>query len=694
METFTFPAPVTPSAAASSIPVAYSDILKHPEQYYQGSDLVWIMFSSAAVFLMIPALSFIHAGLGNRSFSLTLFRLPMVTAAFVGLQWVLWGYTLTFSSGSLWWGGEFRTAAMRDVLARPIAVGDGVTSNAAAIPELIYILYEAMFASFTAALVSGGTMHRARPARFIIFITLWSFFVYFPIARWSWSSYGWSKQLGTLDFAGGTPVHIVSGTTVAAFAIFCSIQAKRSFGIFLRDAAHRVRGLFDNEGFRLFLIILAKIFTLGKYQEAKRTSHGSAGKIGEEAITAGGEEGPIELQDQALSPPAANTTVDMEMNTIHGPVYEPQPSNVNYVVFGTALLWFGWAGFNGGSALGGNMRAVSAWTSTHIAACSGGVTGLLLRWLIKASSRPSRTERPAGRNQIDDTRKEDIERLSVFFFCDGAIAGLVAITPAAGYVSPWSAAAIGPISAFIVLVPLKKLTAVFLRNDPLQIFAVHTGGGLVGMALTAFFVDPVIISLDGHSTLPHPEYTMGRRLGFQLLDGLMGMAYTFVVTLLILYAMKLATRIFHKSDSPYSDIEICYLEDTYQATMDQYWRSGLDNLGRPRVSTVASTIPPEGPGAAVPGLTETAPGAEPGDGPAPGTVTSGEGSTGAPTSSAFSPTINTPPSTGWSPAGSLVPTNELSQFAPPHESFLRSRDPSQSPHIPPLAMHRAGPSGV
>lgn len=426
METFTFQAQPTPS----SVSVIYSEILKHPEQFYQGSDLVWVLLSSATVFLMIPALSFINAGLGNRSFSLTLFRLPLVTAAFVGLQWVLWGYALTFSSGILWWGGEIRAIAANDVLARPVATGDGGGPGGAKIPELVYMLYEAMFASFTAAVVCGGTMHRARPARFIVFITFWSFLIYFPVARWSWSSYGWSKQLGTLDFAGGTPVHIVSGTTVAAFSLYCSFEAKRrSWRAFSRDAWHRFTGMFDNRTFHLFLNILAKLLTLlvnfltrGRYPRPCESTEESADKSAEgTGMEETSPRPPAEDGTERVSPMTTNIRASADRE--NGPTstaFESQPSNVNYVVFGTALLWFGWAGFNGGSALGGNMRAVSAWTATHIAACAGGVTGMFCIWFLKVFN-------PAG--------GEVVGRLSVFYFCDGAIAGLVAITPGAGYVS-------------------------------------------------------------------------------------------------------------------------------------------------------------------------------------------------------------------------------------------------------------------
>ncbi|KAM7198215.1 Rh-like protein/ammonium transporter [Naviculisporaceae sp. PSN 640] len=682
METYTFPARPT----STSMPVAYSDILKHPEQYYQGSDMVWVMISSAMVFIMVPALSFIYAGLGSRSFALTLFRLPMVTAAFVGLQWVLWGYALTFSSGTLWWGGELRAAALNGVLVRPISIGDGGgPPGGAQIPELVFVIYEAMFVSFTAALVCGGTIRRARPARFIVFITLWCFFVYFPIARWSWSPYGWSKQLGTLDFAGGTPVHIVSGTTVAAFSIFCSIEARESFGTFISDSVQRCRD----------------VFNLGKPQPQSKPPHESADEgielehAGVDRVIRDDEEGA--RVSRTTTNTGASGGAQSELLTD-----DHIASNVNYVVFGTALLWFGWAGFNGGSALGGNMRAVSAWTSTHIAACAGGVTGMLLNWFVKAGSRgldPATTpappaeaaeaaehegEAPQPTNQSQSKPKEDFNRLSVFYFCDGAIAGLVAITPGAGYVTPMSAAAFGIVSAFVVLALFKQLTAFVLRNDPLNIFAVHAGGGLVGMALTAFLVNPDIIGLDGHSTIPHPEYTMGLRLGYQLLDGFSGMVYTFLVTLAILYFMKFVAGIFH-TPAP-TDEENCFLEDEYQPTMAQGWRSGLDRLGRPRLPVTAVTSPasaadrPESTGS------EHASGAA-------GPTHEGEGeleppiaheSAGAPTSSGFSP-VHTPASTSaLSPAHSLVPTSEIPSIVPFHDTgsyMAASMSPQYHPYI-------------
>ncbi|KAK3693468.1 ammonium transporter AmtB-like domain-containing protein [Podospora appendiculata] len=488
------------------------------------------MVSSAFVFVMIPSLSLIYSGLGNRSFALTLFRLPMVTAAFIGLQWVLWGYTLTFTGSSMWWGGETRGNALQDVLVRPVSTGDG--SDGSQIPELLFLLYEAMFASFTAALVCGGTMHRARPARFIIFISIWALFIYDPVARWSWSEYGWGKQFGTMDFAGGTPVHIVSGSTVAAFAVFCSIESKDSPREFFSEAVDRVKRRLGHlfKGFWSVLRIVIMVCTYGYLRPPS-----------------------YDLSDQELG--------GSQEEDGTRPVF--QPYNVNYLVLGTSLLWFGWAGFNGGSALGANMRAVSAWAATHFAACAGGATGMIWIWIWKALPDPdNNTNSQASVDQGGEEHHAEprqFENLSVYFFCDGAIAGLVAITPAAGYVPIWTAVIFGVVAAIAVNL-LKKETEIFLRNDPLQIFAVHAGGGLVGMILTGIFAD------------------RSRRVGYQILDGVSGMAYSFLMTLVILYAMKLVAYMF--MPTPWK--QAAEYDDEFQATMDQQWRHQLDAQGRPR----------------------------------------------------------------------------------------------------------------
>jgi Amt family ammonium transporter len=367
----------------------------------------------------------------------------------------------------------------------------------------------------SAALVCGGTMNRARPARFLVFISIWSVIVYEPVARWSWDPDGWSNKLGVMDFAGGTAVHIVSGTTVAAFAVFCAIERLGSF----QDLCEAVKNTSEKFFKRLvkgivypWLEIWRTLVALGFPSCFKKGDEDEDSHSGSQREPSGGL-APIETY------------------------------NVNYMVLGTALLWFGWAGFNGGSALGGNMRAVSAWTSTHIAACAGGTCGVFFIWYkkIKIWLYTGGVGHDPG-----------FEYLTVVYFCDGAIAGLVAITPGAGYVSlssyasrispvstsftnlsqvpVWSAAIFGAISAVFVLW-LKKETAMFLKEDPLQIFTVHTGGGFIGMLLTGllarcvnlypkkvsnsdmFEFSDTTIGLDGYSTMPHPEYTRGQRFG-------------------------------------------------------------------------------------------------------------------------------------------------------------------------------------
>jgi Amt family ammonium transporter len=196
----------------------------------------------------------------------------------------------------------------------------------------------------SAAVVSGAVIREGRPLHFLVFIFIWSTFVYDFVARSSWNPVGWSnywrgKTSGVFDFAGGTVVHIVSATTSLVYSIFCKWRRP--------------------------------IFGLPPLQKVEKNE---------------------------LNRPSA-------------------PHNVVNVVLGTAFLWIGWFGFNGGSALGANLRAVSACISTHLAACAGGVMGTLLEYV--AASR----------------REGDVGRFSVIGFCNGAVAGLVAITPAAGYVS-------------------------------------------------------------------------------------------------------------------------------------------------------------------------------------------------------------------------------------------------------------------
>ncbi|KAH8747820.1 ammonium transporter AmtB-like domain-containing protein [Hyaloscypha sp. PMI_1271] len=450
-----------------------------------------MLISSALVLMMVPAMCLFYSGASNRRSSLTLFRLPLITAALIGFQWYLWGYSLTFtpaikppSPGVSWYGGDPRGVALHDSLARPVG------ADGAKIPELLYQFYEGMFASFTAALVCGGTIRDVRVGRFLVFITFWSLLVYDPVARWSWHWAGWSNQRDVMDFAGGTAVHITSGTTVLAFYIFYELDTKG----FSKCWAGLMRRL-------------VKPFAI----------------LGFSALHA--------LADpEAAVPCTSDQPSDLED--------DDPPHNVNNMILGTALLWIGWFGFNGGSALGGNMRAVSACVSTHVAACAGGTTSLFFFWAWNAFGRA--VDRFLGESGEQENK---IPSVSATQFCDGAVIGLVAITPAAGYVPVWSAGIFGVVSAIAVNL-LKQCTKGLLKDEPLFIFSIHAGGGMVGMFLTGCFADPAVVRLDGYSTIP--DRTIAGRLRYQMLDAFAGFFYTLFTTLAILYGLKGVRSIFKR----------------------------------------------------------------------------------------------------------------------------------------------------
>jgi ammonia channel protein AmtB len=264
--------------------------------------------------------------------------------------------------------------------------------------------------------VCGGTIRNVPAGRFLIFITLWSLLVYNPVARWSWHWAGWSNQFGVMDFAGGTAVHITSGTAVLAFQIFYELDRKgfsTCWKRFWEILLQQLRAPFE----------LLKEFREPKLVRPRRRRSDSNDsdelELENQLPTGGGQNG--HTGDESHDDPEAQQP-DGRLGL--GSEADKPPHNVNNMVLGTALLWIGWFGFNGGSALGGNLRAVSATVSTHVAACAGGTTSLLFFWLWSAVARVSSKDRRRGHKVP-----------SVTHFCDGAVIALVAITPAAGYVS-------------------------------------------------------------------------------------------------------------------------------------------------------------------------------------------------------------------------------------------------------------------
>jgi len=330
-------------------------------------DTAWVLMSAALVMLMTPGLGLFYAGMVRAKNVLGTMMHIFTMVALVGVTWVLWGYSLAFGGdgaliGNLEWIG------LRGVTGDPGPYADNI-------PHLAFMTFQGMFAIITPALISGAFAERMRFGAFLLFMLLWSTFVYSPICHWVWGSGGWLGKLGALDFAGGTVVHISSG--VAALA--CALMLGR------------------------------------------RKNLGSE---------------------------------------------EMAPHNLTMTIIGTALLWFGWFGFNAGSALGANGLAANAFVVTNTAAAAAALSWMLVETLHRG-------------------------RPTALGAASGAVAGLVAITPAAGFVGPVSAVIIGFVVSFL------SYGAILLKgrlgyDDALDVVAVHFVGGAWGALATGLFASLAI----------------------------------------------------------------------------------------------------------------------------------------------------------------------------------------------------------
>lgn len=340
-------------------------------------DTAWVLMSAALVMLMTPALGFFYGGLVRRKNVLATIMHSFFILALISVQWMLWGYTLSFGPDKGGIIGGLDWIALR-------GVGSEINADyATTIPHSAFMIFQCMFAVITPALITGAFAERKRFKAFVIFSLLWATFVYAPVAHWVWGVGGWLREYGALDFAGGTVVHITSGVTALVAA--------------------RVLG--------------------------KRVGFGSESM---------------------------------------------EPHNLTYTVLGAGLLWFGWFGFNAGSALGANGLAANAFVVTNVAAAMGALTWMTVSWV--------RHGHP-----------------SVLGAAAGAVAGLVGITPAAGYVSPSSALAIGfgaGVFCFFAVDLLKQRVGI---DDALDVFAVHGVGGIWGSIATGIFAKASIngIGADG-----------------------------------------------------------------------------------------------------------------------------------------------------------------------------------------------------
>ncbi len=336
-----------------------------------AGDTAWVLMSAALVLLMTPGLAFFYGGMVRRKNILSVLMQCFIIMCVLSLQWVLIGYSLSFGPAKGFWGG-LQWFGLNGVGLAPYA------DYAGTIPHQAFMIFQAMFAIITPALIIGAFAERMKFSAFLIFTLLWATFVYDPLCHWVWGMGGWLRNLGALDFAGGTVVHINAGIAALVMAI-----------------------------------------VLGRRN-------------------------------------------NLEKNV-------PAPHNMPFVVLGTALLWFGWFGFNGGSALAANGLAVNAFVVTNTAAASAGLSWALIEWM--------RGGKP-----------------TIFGVCSGAVAGLVAITPAAGFVSVVPAIIIGLLVSVFCFIAVTAIKPLFGYDDSLDAFGVHCVGGIWGALATGLFASKLVNS--------------------------------------------------------------------------------------------------------------------------------------------------------------------------------------------------------
>jgi Amt family ammonium transporter len=364
-----------------------------------AGDTAWVLISTSLVLLMsIPGIAFFYGGLAKKKNVLNTIFLTLIAFAIVTIIWITYGYQFAFGQ------------SINGLIGYPthlLLSGIGIDTLHGNIPLLLYIGFQLTFACLTAALISGAIIGRMKFSAWVAFIVVWITLVYIPVAHWVWGG-GWLSEMGALDFAGGTVVHICSGISALALALL-----------------------------------------LG------------------------------ERKDKSLI-----------------------PHNLGYSVLGAALLWFGWMGFNGGSALAANGLAASAILVSNLSAAIG-----LVVWVFL------------------DTIKEG--KPTVLGAISGAIAGLVAITPAAGYVDVPGAILIGlgaPIVSYLAITYLKPRLG---YDDALDVFGIHGMSGIWGAIATGIFAVPIIGKVAG-LLYGNPEQVL-----IQTIAVIAVLIYAFVLTFII-----------------------------------------------------------------------------------------------------------------------------------------------------------------
>jgi len=370
-------------------------------------DTAFVLVSSALVMLMTPGLALFYGGMVRGKNVLGTIMQSYIILALITLEWVLWGYSLSFGPdhggiiGGLDWFG------LRGVGMEPHE------TYGPTIPHYAFMIFQCMFAVITPALITGAFAERMKFISFLLFTVLWATFVYNPLAHWVWGSGGWMAKMGALDFAGGTVVHISSGVSALAAALFVG----------------------------------------------RRLGYGSTAYI---------------------------------------------PHNLPMTITGAALLWFGWFGFNAGSALAANGLAANAFVVTHIASAVAAFSWLLVEWIHRGKP-------------------------TTLGAASGAVAGLVAITPGSGFVGPVSAILIGGVAGMICYGGV-MLKGKLRYDDSLDVVGIHGLGGTWGALATGLFASKTVNPAGSDGLF----FGYPGQLGIQFVAVVATIVFAFVMTLIIL----------------------------------------------------------------------------------------------------------------------------------------------------------------
>ena len=390
-------------------------------------DTAWMLTSTALVLLMtVPGLALFYAGMVRKKNVLATMMQSFAICCIVTIVWTVAGYSIAFTNGNAYMGdfSRFLLNGIGEHITKGADIGFtlGAGTDAAAVqtvPETVYMMFQMTFAIITPALIAGAFADRMKFSAMCIFMTLWSLLVYSPIAHWVWAPTGWVSQLGVLDFAGGTVVHINAGVA----GLMCAL-------------------------------------VLGK-----RVGYGTDNMA---------------------------------------------PYNLAYAVIGASLLWVGWFGFNAGSAVGANGRAGMAMTVTQIATAAAALGWMFAEWIAKGKP-------------------------SVLGAISGAVAGLVAITPASGFVLPGASIIIGVAAGVICFWTATYMKHLLGYDDSLDCFGVHGIGGIVGALLTGVFSYGPLSATDAT-----PDGSPGglAQLKLQAIGVASTIVYSGVMTLILLMVTK------------------------------------------------------------------------------------------------------------------------------------------------------------